>query len=103
MAKSSIITALDVGTEKCVTLIATPDETGQSLQVLGVAAVPSRGLRKSQIVDLDQVIETITQSLDAAERMAGMEVKSAYVSISGAHVQSQNSRGVVAVAAPSQE
>lgn len=102
MAHNKIITGIDVGTDKCVTLIASVNDDG-TLQVVGVSAVPSRGMRKSQIIDLEKVLETITESLDGAERMAGLEVKSAYVSVSGSHIKSQNSTGVVAVATPNQE
>lgn len=103
MAQTSVITAIDVGTDKCVTLIASVVPATGELRVLGVSAVPSKGMRKSQIIDLEQVLATITESLDGAERMAGMDVKSAYVSVSGAHIGSLNSKGVVAVAAPDQE
>lgn len=102
MAHTKIITGIDVGTDKCVTLIASVNEN-HTLQVVGVSAVPSKGMRKSQIIDLEKVLETITESLDGAERMAGLEVKTAYVSVSGAHIKSQNSTGVVAVATPNQE
>lgn len=102
MAKPNIITAIDLGTDKCVTLIASFEE-GMELRVLGVAVTPTQGVRKSQIVDLERVTATITESLDAAERMAGFDVKSAYFSISGSHITSMNSKGVVAVASPSQE
>jgi cell division protein FtsA len=103
MSRLPILTAIDLGTDKCVTLIASPDELTGELRVLGVAAVPARGMRKSQIVDLDQVVQTITDSLDGAERMAGIDVKQAYFSVSGTHITSQNSKGVVAVATPTQE
>lgn len=103
MARSRVITAIDLGTDKCTTLIATLDNETDQLHVKGVSAVPSRGVRKSQIIDLEKAIATMTESLDAAERMAGFDVKSAYVSISGTHIQSQNSKGVVAVASPNQE
>lgn len=103
MSHGQIITAIDLGTDKCVTLIAVFDPELKQLRVVGSAAVSSRGIRKSTIVDLEQVLETITESLDAAERMAGFEVKSAFISVSGAHIQSQNSKGVVAVASPTQE
>jgi len=103
MAKPAVITAIDLGTDKCITLIAAIDPETKGLGVLGMAASVSRGVKKSQIVDLEQVQETITESLDAAERMAGLEVHSAYFSLSGAHISSQNSKGVVAVAAPNQE
>jgi cell division protein FtsA len=102
MSQTSIITGIDVGTDKCVTLIALLDEKS-NLRVLGVSAVPSRGMKKSQIIDLEQVFETITESIDAAERMAGVEVKNAYISASGTNIHSQNSKGVVAVASPDQE
>lgn len=102
MTRNRIITAIDVGTDKCVTLIASVEENN-SLRVMGVSAVHSRGMKRSQIIDLEKVLETITESLDSAERMAGVEVKNAFVSISGTHISCQNSKGVVAVASPNKE
>lgn len=103
MSRLRVITAIDLGTDKCTTLIATLDEETNQLQVKGVSAIPSVGVRKSQIVDLEKAVSTMTESLDAAERMAGFDVKSAYISVSGTHIKSQNSKGVVAVASPNQE
>ena len=102
MASQRVITAIDIGTDKCATLISTVDDNGQ-LQVVGVSVVPSKGMRRSQIIDLEKVLETITESLDGAERMAGFEIQSAYVSVAGTHITSRNSKGVVAVASPNQE
>ncbi len=103
MNSTQVITGIDIGTDTCTTLIAGFDPQLHKLRVLGVSAVPSRGVKKSQIIDLEQVLGALTDSLDAAERMAGIEVKSAYVSVSGAHINSMNSKGVVAVSAPDQE
>lgn len=103
MPNASIITAIDLGTDKCTTLIAKLSPETKQLKVVGVSAVPSRGMKRSQIIDLEQVMETVAESLDAAERMAGLEVRSCWVAISGGHIHSQNSKGVVAVAAPDQE
>jgi cell division protein FtsA len=94
---------IDLGTEKCVTLIGGWDTSTQSLRVLGFAAVPSRGMKKSQIVNLEEVLNCLSDSLDAAERMAGIEIKRVVVSVSGSHIHSQNSKGVVAVADPTRE
>lgn len=102
MSKEQVITAIDLGSEKCTTLIARVAESGH-LQVLGFSVVPSRGMKRSMIIDLEQALNTVTQGLDAAERMAGFEVKSAVVAISGVHIKYKNSRGVVAVAAANQE
>ncbi len=103
MHRDSVYTAIDVGTDKCVTLIATTNPESQQLRVVGVSVVPSKGVRKSAIVDLEKVTAAINESLDGAERMAGFEVQQVYVSVSGTHINSRNSKGVVAVAAPDQE
>ncbi|AKM81510.1 MAG: Cell division protein ftsA [Candidatus Pacebacteria bacterium GW2011_GWF2_38_9] len=101
MSKEQIIAAIDLGSDKCTTLISRVTET-EKLQVLGFSVVPSRGMKRSMIIDLEQVLNTVSQGLDAAERMAGFSVKSAVVSISGVHIKYKNSRGVVAVAAADQ-
>jgi len=103
MSNEKIITAIDLGTDKCTTLIAKLSAENKQLKVVGVSAVPSRGMKKSQIIDLELAMEAVAESLDAAERMAGAEVRSCWIAISGNHIHSQNSKGVVAVASPDQE
>lgn len=99
MAKNRTIAAIDIGTEKICTLIAVVEEGGE-LRVVGASSVQSQGIRKSQIVNLEETIVALTESVDAAERMAGFSITSAFVSVGGKHIESQNSRGVVAVAEP---
>lgn len=102
MSKESIIAAIDLGSEKCTTLIARVTEHN-TLRVLGFSVVASRGMKRSAIIDLDQVLNTISQGLDAAERMAGLSIKSAVVSVGGVQIKYKNSKGVVAVASANQE
>ena len=101
MAKGRVLAGIDVGTSKVCTIIATRDE--EKTSVIGVASTPSKGLRKSQIVDIEDAIESITESVEAAERMAGYSINSAFVTVGGAHIGSQNSKGVVAVVEPEVE
>lgn len=103
MSKGKLIAGIDVGSDKICTIIASPSEDSGNCNVLGVASTPSAGIRKSQIVDLEEAIAAITDSVEAAERMAGFTINGALVSISGAHIESQNSKGVVAVAQPEGE
>jgi cell division protein FtsA len=102
LAKERTITAIDVGSSKIVTLIASTAREGQ-LTVIGVSTVPSRGLRKGQVVDIDETVAAIAQGIESAERMAGFSVSSAFVSVGGSHISSINSRGVVAVAGSDNE
>ena len=96
MAREKIIVGIDVGSSKIAVLIATSSESG--LTVIGVSTVPSKGIRKGQVVDIDEAVGSISESLESAERMAGVSASSCFISVSGVHISSVNSRGVVAVA-----
>ncbi len=95
--EDSIVVGVDVGTTKVCTLVGRvePDER---IRILGVGIEPSRGIRKGAVVDLSAAAQAIQRSVDKAERTAGLEITSAFVSLAGSHVSSVNSRGVVGVA-----
>lgn len=93
----NIVTALDIGSSKVTTVIASVED-GKEAKVIGVATYPSKGLKKGVIVNIEEAINSIAASLEAAERMAGLTVSSVYISINGKHITSTNNRGVVAVA-----
>lgn len=94
MNEGKIVVGIDVGTYKIVTVIAKIDEY---INVLGVSEVKSLGIRKGQIVDIEEAVSSINSSLEAAERMAGYSASHVVASIGGNQIESQNSRGVVAV------
>ncbi len=102
MADQKLLVGIDIGSAKIVTLIAKVDEENV-INVLGVSEMPSRGIKKGQIVAIEEAVSAINTSLEAAERMAGYSASKVVVSIGGSHVESQNSRGVVAVAHPEGE
>jgi len=101
MNKQKLIAAVDIGSSKITTLIAqvvVEEITMESsVNIIGVANLPSRGVKKGQIVDIEEAVEAIISSVEAAERMAGFNLDRAFISVGGAHVSSQNSKGVVAV------
>lgn len=99
--EGKILVAIDVGTYKIVTVIAKVTETG--INVLGVSEVKSQGIRKGQVVDIEESVGAINASLEAAERMAGFSASHVLVSIGGSQIECQNSRGVVAVSTPQGE
>lgn len=101
MTEGKIVVGVDIGTSKIATIIAKVDE--EAVNVLGVSEVASAGIRKGQIVDIEQVVLAINSSLEAAERMAGLSASHIIASIGGSHIESQNSRGVVAVSHPDEE
>jgi len=102
MARDRIISGIDIGTSKIATLVASVEEDGE-LRIIGVATTNSRGIRKGQIVNIEEATSAISDSLEAAERMAGTSVGKTFLSVGGSHIASMNSHGVVAVAEPDRE
>jgi cell division protein FtsA len=101
------VAALDLGTTKVCCALAdvdvSPTTGALELRVLGVGMAASRGLRKGAVVDIERAAEGVAEAVDACERVAGVPIQSAVVGLAGGHIQSQNSRGVVAVAAGRRE
>jgi cell division protein FtsA len=101
LAKEDYIVSLDIGTSKIRAIIGEP--TGNSINVIGVGSASGEGLRHGSIVDIDLTVESIREAVDHAERMVGIHISSAYVGISGNHIQLQSSHGVVAVSSADRE
>lgn len=100
--KDKIIVGLDIGSSKISTLIATVADDGL-INVIGDYQTESRGVRKGQIVDIEEASLAVNESIEKAEKMAGVTAGAAFISVSGTHISCQNSKGVVAVAHPEGE
>jgi len=94
--KKRIISAIDVGTTKICTAIAEVNEMGNT-QVVGVGIAPSRGLHKGLVVNINDAKEAIRESVRKAEQACNYKVESAYVGVTGRHVNSVNNHGVVSI------
>lgn len=92
------VVALDIGTTKICTLVAEVSPPPENnMRIVGVGTVPSNGIRKGVVVNVNEVTAAIIESLHRAERTSGYEIASAYVGLAGAHINSVNNRGVVAI------
>jgi len=102
MPRNSYIVGLDIGTKKVAAIIGeiTPE---RKVEIIGIGTADSRGLRKGVVVNLEATTAAIKKAQEEAELMAGVEIESAFVGISGAHIKSFNSRGVIAVSGKNRE
>jgi len=100
--RKDIVVGLDLGTTKVCTIIGEQDQDG-NVHIIGVGNCPSSGLKKGSVVNIEQTIASIKKSVQEAERMAGVEVTSAFAGIAGGHIKGLNSRGVIAVARKDKE
>ncbi|MBX4187648.1 MAG: cell division protein FtsA [Candidatus Doudnabacteria bacterium] len=98
MPKEQIFVGLDVGSSAIRVVIGKQEsEIGQP-SIIGVGEAQSLGIRRGVIVDIDEAVSSISEALEKAERMTGLSIDHAVVSVGGAHISSQESHGVVAVA-----
>jgi cell division protein FtsA len=99
MPKERVLASLDIGSSKIRTVVAIAEGGQESTvpSVIGVGLSPSLGIRKGQVIDVEELIHNIISSLEDAERMAGVPVNHVFVGMSGSHIESFDSRGVIAV------
>ncbi|MFA5532184.1 MAG: cell division protein FtsA [Candidatus Shapirobacteria bacterium] len=103
MQHSKTISGIDIGTSKVTTIIGQYLETEDKFNVIAVSSIPALGFRKGQIINIEQASNTITQSIESAERMAGFQINSASISLSAPYIESVNSHGVIAISNPNGE
>lgn len=87
--------SIDVGTTKICVLVA--HAIDNDLTIIGIGKSPSDGLKKGVVVDVAKTIQSIKTAVKEAEIMAGLRIESACVGISGGHIHSTNSHGVVPI------
>ncbi|MBI4359551.1 MAG: cell division protein FtsA [Candidatus Jacksonbacteria bacterium] len=95
--RDTIITGLDIGSGK-VRVIVGQKIDGSPLHIVGCAEVSSEGVAKGVVKSVEDAVSCISRAFEQAERMTGIPIERAYVAISGSHIRSDTSRGVIAVA-----
>jgi len=93
------VLGLDIGTSRVRVLLAERNENGSG-RVLGVGHRPCRGLRRGELVDIEETVTSIKPAVEEAEVMAGVEVAEAWLGLSGGQVASINARASVMVNNP---
>ena len=92
MAVEGVLVALDVGTSKVCALIGEIGRDGR-LTVIGHGTVPSSGLKRGAVVNIEQTVRSIRDAVERAERLSGWKIDKAFVGVGGAQITSLNSKG----------
>lgn len=95
-SSNNLLVALDIGTTKICVLVAqyTCDDT---LSIIGIGKAPSYGVARGVVVDIAQAVYAIKLAIKEAELMSGCKIESAYVGVSGSHIQAINSQGMIPI------
>ena len=99
---ASVIVGLEVGTSKVCAVVG---EVGSSnvLNIIGVGQARSRGVRKGEIADPTTASEDIRNAIAEAEQMADVEIRSAYLGVTGGHLRGFTNRGMHPVVSADRE
>lgn len=97
----NIITVIDLGSAKTVALVVETTEAGLRYRGHGIA--PSGGTKRGVIVDLDTASKSVSDAVAAAEKSSSLVLDSAVVGISGPHIRSVNSHGVISLGSRARE
>lgn len=95
MATGDIIAGLDLGTTKVCAIVA--EQTEDGLDIIGIGSVPSKGLKKGVVVNIESTVQAIKAAVEQAETMAGVEINTVYAGVAGSHVRGMNKDGVAAI------
>jgi len=97
MSQTRILTGLDIGTTKTAAIIAEIEPGDEIPRLVGLGMVPSEGIRRGVVVDLEKTVRSISKAISDAELMAGVNVEHVIAGMAGDHIRSINSHGVIAV------
>src|SRR6516225_11467944 len=99
---SNIIAGLEIGTSKICVVVGEQTVDG-GLNIIGLGQARSRGVRKGEIINPEQVEEDLRSAMFEAEQMADVEIRSVYLGVSGGHIRGFNNRGVHPVVSDDRE
>ncbi len=91
---SRTVLAIDIGSTKICAIIAEIADDN-SIAITGAGISKAQGLKKGSITNIELASKSIKSAVSDAKRIAGSEVSTAIVSISGAYTKSINSNGIV--------
>src|SRR3989344_465153 len=95
MAKGQIITGLDIGTHTIKILVA--QNNGLGWEFLSYSQIPSFGLRRGAVVNVEETVKNIQLLLSSVEKDCGRKINSVFVNIGGSHLYVTPSDGLISV------
>ncbi len=87
--RGKINVGIEIGTSTICVAVGERKSSGM-LIMMGVAMVPSRGVEKGRIVDLEQARECLRMALKAAKYESDVMIREVYLAVTGASVASCN-------------
>ena len=105
-SEDPIFAGLDIGTTaaRCIVgTVGTSADGEESISVLGVGVAAQKGIRRGMVVNTEDAAHALQEAVEAAERQSGLSIQSVFININGQHIESRDSKGVIAVGGSDRE
>ncbi len=99
---NDIIVGLDIGTTKVCVIVAAIED-GDHLNILGIGRSINEGMTRGTVTHIERTVHSIQRAITDAEIQSGIKIRAVNVGIAGDHIQSFQSRGVIAISNPDNE
>lgn len=103
-SKTLVIAGLDIGSSKVSLVIGTvvpknelTGEPANLIDIVGIGTAPNYGIRQGVVVNIEATTEAIRKAREEAELMSGYKIEEVWVGVSGSHIKSFDSKGMVAI------
>jgi len=90
------IAALEIGTSRTVVCVGESDENGR-VKITGVGTYPTIGVRKGQVIDLNQARTGVESAAKQAEKQADVSIWQVLLATSGGHIQAVVNPGMLTI------
>ena len=97
MQYDDLFVSLDMGSSKVSVTLCGELAGDDRLYLLARSEVPTDGLRKGVVIDIERTARAVNQAMKEVEAATDVKIESATVSVAGGHIRSMNTTGVVAV------
>jgi cell division protein FtsA len=88
------VAAIDIGTTKIVAIIGKKHTDGK-FEILGMGNSPSYGVKRGVVLNIEETVNAIKQSVNQAQEQAKIPIQDVYVGIAGQHIKSLRNRGYI--------
>jgi cell division protein FtsA len=92
--KTNYVAAIDIGTTKIVSLVGRVNENDR-LEVLGMSKTVSKGVKRGVVLNIEETVTAIRQTIEEAEKQSGIQFTDVFVGIAGQHIKSIKNRGYI--------
>lgn len=91
-----VLAGLDIGSTKVTVIIGTVNTEG-TLEIVGVGHAQNPGIRQGMVVNIEATTDSIRRAREEAELMSGYKINEVWLGVSGIHIHSFDSKGMVAI------